>query len=635
MMNALLPLVEFGAGALALAVAVVAWQHRTKPAGAPLVIVALAGAGWSFGLALQPTTTNEPVSFALRSLVYLSTDLVAIGWLYLTAEYAGREWFKKRAVIAVVLALLVSNMLAMTINPAGAFYAPGTSVAADGVFVHAYGPLYWFDLAWKYTLILVGIGILIVEVADRTGVYREQSIAVLFAGVVPSFFAFIEIIELVPIWGFSLSTIGISLSGVILLWSLFYADFLELPSIAQRTLMENMDAAIIAVDDRNRIIDVNARAAALFDIDGEDIGTTAERVFAGVPTLQSALDEHRRLDTVDRRTHAVGDGGSDAVGTATGTARTDANDTARTDADSTARTDADSTARTDATRDDDDTANSRDDEPTTRQQTLTTELQHTHGEKTRYYELSVSSITSPNAGISLFRADRPPRLGRLLVIHDITERRKNEQELRRANERLDQFAGAISHDLRNPLSVASGYLELAKDRGSDDDFEKVERAHARMDRMIDDLLTMARTETTGVDTEPVALADLAQRAWDTTRTEGATLTVDLSESTTVDADGDLLQHVFENLFRNAVEHNEPPLHVRVGPLESGHGVAVEDDGKGIPAEKREAIFSHGHTTNDGGSGLGLSIVEELVSLHGWSISVTESIEGGARFEIEI
>ena len=626
MVNSLLSLVEFGAGAVALAVAVVTWQHRTKPAGTPLVIVALAGAGWSFGLALQPTTTNEPVSFALRSVVYLSTDLVAIGWLYLTAEYAGREWFKKRAVGGVILALLASNVLAMAINPAGAFYAPGTVVAADGVFVHEYGSLYWFDLAWKYALILVGIGILVVEVADRTGVYREQSIAVLFAGVVPSVFAFIEIIELVPIWGFSLSAIGISLSGVILLWSLFYADFLELPSIAQRTLMENMDAAIVAVDSRNRIIDLNSRAAALFGIDDGDLGATVETVFDDVPTLRNALDEHRRLEAVADRPRASGDGGSNTAKPVGENGKSNVRD----DTDGAARN---SGGDVDDDRDVD-VPNGQASEPGTDSRTLTTEMRYSRGGETRYYELSVSPITSSNEGVSLFRTNRPPSLGRLLVIHDITERRENEKELRRANERLDQFVGAVSHDLRNPLSVASGYLELAKERGAAEDFETIEQAHNRMGRIINDLLTMARTETTGVESEPVVLAELAQRAWETTQTEGATLTVDLADSVTVDGDSDLLQHVFENLFRNAVDHNEPPLHVRVGPLESSHGFAIEDNGKGIPADQREAVFSQGHTTTDGGSGLGLSIVEELISLHGWSISVTESIEGGARFEIE-
>jgi signal transduction histidine kinase len=155
-----------------------------------------------------------------------------------------------------------------------------------------------------------------------------------------------------------------------------------------------------------------------------------------------------------------------------------------------------------------------------------------------------------------------------------------------------------------------------------------------MDRMIEDLLTMARTDDTITDTEVVGLPRLARRAWETTQTEGATLVVDLPENATVEGDGDLLQHVFENLFRNAVDHNEPPLHIRVGALEGGEGFYVEDDGRGIPAGERERVFGQGHSTSDDGSGLGLSIVEEVVTAHGWRVGLTESIEGGARFEVE-
>ena len=637
MVNPLLPLVELGSGAAALAVAIVAWRHRDKPAGMPLVVIALAGTGWAIGLGLQSLTTDWLASVTLQNLVYLSTDFVAIGWLYLAAEYAGREWFQRRSVRTAVLALLGSNLLAMTINPSGNFYAMGTRVASDGVFFHVYGPLYWLNIFWKYGIILVGAGILVVEVADRTGVYREQSIAVLFAGVVPSIFAFVEIVEIVSIRGFSLSAIGIAASGAILLWSLFYADFLELPSIAQRTLMENMDAAVVAVDSKARVIDRNARAISLFDIAESDLGGTAETVFAGVPAIQRALDECKRAN--GDRSGVTGEsstaGKSESMGTTDGghdSATPDSgrdsatlesvSDSATLDGESDSATLEGESDPTEAVGSGRDTA------------TVTTEMQREGADGTRYYEISVSPITPVNEGVSLFRSGRSTQLGRLLVVHDITDRRRNEKRLERANEQLDQFAAVISHDLRNPLSVASGYLELARERGDEADFETIEQAHERMDRMIDDMLTMARAENTVTDTEPVELPELARRAWETTRTEGATLVVDLPEGATVEGDEDLLQHVFENLFRNAVEHNEPPLHVRVGALEGREGFYIEDDGRGIRADERENVFGQGHTTSDDGSGLGLSIVEELLTAHEWAIDVTESIEGGARFEIE-
>ena len=91
--------------------------------------------------------------------------------------------------------------------------------------------------------------------------------------------------------------------------------------------------------------------------------------------------------------------------------------------------------------------------------------------------------------------------------------------------------------------------------------------------------------------------------------------------------------MFENLFRNSVEHGGADVVVRVGDLPDGSGIYVEDDGAGIPADERDEVFVDGFTTEASGTGLGLTIIQQVVSAHGWEIAVTESAEGGARFEI--
>jgi signal transduction histidine kinase len=71
--------------------------------------------------------------------------------------------------------------------------------------------------------------------------------------------------------------------------------------------------------------------------------------------------------------------------------------------------------------------------------------------------------------------------------------------------------------------------------------------------------------------------------------------------------------------------------VEIGPLEDGFYIA--DDGRGIPESEREAVFEYGYSTADDGTGFGLSIVREIAESHGWTVSVTGSEAGGARFEI--
>ncbi|WP_380677787.1 PAS domain-containing sensor histidine kinase [Salinigranum sp. GCM10025319] len=208
------------------------------------------------------------------------------------------------------------------------------------------------------------------------------------------------------------------------------------------------------------------------------------------------------------------------------------------------------------------------------------------------------------------------------------ERRHTTDRLRRTNDQLERFAAVVSHDLRNPMNVIEGSLELAADTGDEEHFERCRRALDRMDRLVDDLLSLARTGETIDDVAPVALSTVAERAWETTGTDDATLAVEAD--LTVRADEGRLRQLFENLFRNAVEHGGPRVTVRVVALDDGFAVA--DDGSGIPPAEREQVFESGFSTATEGTGFGLTIVSEVAEAHGWDVGLAESADGGARFE---
>lgn len=236
---------------------------------------------------------------------------------------------------------------------------------------------------------------------------------------------------------------------------------------------------------------------------------------------------------------------------------------------------------------------------------------------------------------SVIRGPRGDRRGTQILLRDVTALRKREQELQAKTDRLDQFASVISHDLRNPLEIADLYLDFAQDTGDPEDFEAVETAHERMDRMIEDLLALARAETAEITSEPITLAAAAEAAWETAQTGECDLAVTVPEDWTIEGDPDLLRNVLENLFRNAAVHNAEPVTVTVGALDGNpSGFFVEDDGTGIPASERDEIFEHGYTTSDDGSGLGLAIVQDFLDHQGFEIHVTESDAGGARFEVQ-
>jgi PAS domain S-box-containing protein len=237
---------------------------------------------------------------------------------------------------------------------------------------------------------------------------------------------------------------------------------------------------------------------------------------------------------------------------------------------------------------------------------------------------------------------------------DVTERHERERALERQNERLEEFASVVSHDIRSPLAVVEGNLELARETGDPSHLDEALEALDRVEEIVDDLLTLAR-EGRSIDPDdvgPLSVGEVARTAWSTVDTDRATLSV--VDDLELPADGSRLRQLFENLFRNAIEHGstnsrpqaddsvehgstgarsaDDPLEVRVGALDERCGFYLEDDGPGIPGEVRDHLFEPGITSDDDGTGFGLAIVRSIAEAHDWTVEAAESESGGARFE---
>jgi PAS domain S-box-containing protein len=215
------------------------------------------------------------------------------------------------------------------------------------------------------------------------------------------------------------------------------------------------------------------------------------------------------------------------------------------------------------------------------------------------------------------------------ITRNVTDRVERERQLRRQKERLDEFASVISHDLRNPLNVAQARATLLDEQTESEHLNPLVQSLDRMEAIVMDTLTLARQGETIDETEAVSLTDLVGKCWGTVDTDAATL--EIADEMTFQGDRDRLRHVFENLFRNAIQHGGTDVTVRVGRVDEDT-IYVEDDGSGIPAERRQEIFEPGHSSTSGGTGFGLTIVKRIAEAHGWTVSVTGGSHGGARFE---
>jgi len=217
------------------------------------------------------------------------------------------------------------------------------------------------------------------------------------------------------------------------------------------------------------------------------------------------------------------------------------------------------------------------------------------------------------------------------IVRDISERQEREEALRDQKERLDQFADILAHDIRNPLTVAQGYVELAREDDDTPELERVGDALDRIDHLVDDVLALSKAGRIVGRSESVDLPALVEDAWETTETRDATLHVEDGLGA-ITADRSRVSELFENLFRNAVEHGGDAVDVRVGPLGTGTGFYVADDGPGIDESIRESVVDHGFSTDVDGTGYGLSIVQQIAAGHGWELTITDGPEGGARFD---
>jgi PAS domain S-box-containing protein len=241
-------------------------------------------------------------------------------------------------------------------------------------------------------------------------------------------------------------------------------------------------------------------------------------------------------------------------------------------------------------------------------------------------DLAVARIWAATVTMVLVRIERERQL------------RAREDEVARERDRLEEFASLVSHDLRSPLNVAAGNLDLVRERLREDhgelpEIDAVARSLDRMEALVEDMLALAKQGTAIDETEAVSLSALAEECWGNVDTERAQLAVvgDLA----LRADRSRLQQALENLFANAVAHVGADVRVEVGPLDDAAGdpgFYVADDGPGVPAEVRDQAFDAGVSTDPDGTGFGLKIVAEVADAHGWSVELVDAESGGARFE---
>jgi signal transduction histidine kinase len=535
----------------------------------------LLSAGWAgshVAFLLAPTRPAKIVAYSL-GLVF---GIAAVGaWLYFTSAFTSRTYHRnptyRRLAVAVFLGLVAVKLT----NPIhGEYYQLVEATAPFPYLAVENGTLHWLSMGLAYSLSFVGY-FMLVELFTEVDLDTKPILGLLVVTGLPIALDIVGYATPLLI-DITYEPLGVAVFAV-------SVAFVYTERIDELQLAAERDVPIVALDTQGNVRDTNRTARARFPALASGRGQPLEAV---LPAAADRLDDDAPILEVEENGH------------------------------------------------------------------------------TTYYRITESPFGTARAG-----------LGRTIVFTDITERERYRRELERQNDRLETFASMISHDLRNPLNVAQGQFQVIEDAldaassdpsdaaGSTDvvgetgdgDPVSAERSNGdvgeivdgdsaaiataiddvdasleRMGELIDEILTLARSGQTVEDAEPILLAELASDCWEMIAHDDATIAC--NEDLTIRGDRERLKRLFENLFRNAIEHGGDDVTITIDALPDDRGFYVADDGPGIPADDRDDVFEAGFTTNAEGTGFGLAIVQEVVDAHDWTVTVTESDDGGARFE---
>ena len=588
---------------LTVGATLLAWRTGAGATSRWFVLAGVTVTLWTLG-GLAQLFVRGPVQIRTFQATWILRWVAVVAWLVFVMEYTGREW-RRPAVVGPVAGLFVVAASSIATSHLHDLVFSGFAVASDPTPHVTFTREIGFALLAGPAFLIIGyvfVALGRVAVATRRE-SRTQALALAGGVVLPAVIAIAQTTGALPFPWVRWAAVGSCTQMVGVAYGVFGGGLFRFTPIARGEVIEAIDDPIVVTDADRVVVDYNPAAADAFPglVAGEPLARVAPQLLADTATTDGPhstdggdATDSAAIGLVDSEATDVTD--STAIGATESTAIGVTESTATGVVDSTAIGAADTVS------------------------VGGTEL------------VPTVEVTVDGRRRTLVVSADPADGGAVIVCRDVTEVEAYAAELERQTEQLDRFASVVSHDLRNPLTVADGYVDMAATATDDervsDHLDRVASAHDRMGRLIDDTLTLARQGSVVDETERVDVGEAARDAWVYVECEGR-LDATRAVGHVVDADPDRLQSAFENLFRNAADHAGSDVTVTVRP--TADGFVVADDGPGIPAEDRETVFDEGFTTNDDGTGFGLAIVRSIATAHGAEVSVTESEPGGAAF----
>jgi PAS domain S-box-containing protein len=629
-------------------------------------VLMAAAAAWSGTYAIGISEVEYGPKVFWLTVTNFFTVVAPTAWLAFALSYTNNEHhLTRRTWSALAVEPVVISAVVLTAQRHDLYYLNVERVNDPGFWVlsRELGPLFILHAAYSYALVVAGALIFLKFVRLDEDTYRGQAVLLVGGSLLPvvSNAAFV-----LDVFGdhVNLTSVVLGLSGLAFATAISRYRFFELAPLARDTVVERMRDGYVVVDENGVVVDSNEAAGQVLGVTDDLVGTHVRDVLPEIAAVveRGELAEHAHDDVtrrVDGDTRHL-DVSTSELESVDGTLVVLRDVTEERRAERRFQTLIERSSDIISVLDEDGVVEYISPSverglgipPDAIVGNVVFDLVHPDDadqlravfdasidesgavERVEYRLPDADGNWRVHEAVGRNFLDDPSVGGIVVNARDVTERKERERELEatmtdleRTNDRLERFASVVSHDLRNPLNVADGYAELLEERVDDPAVAEIRTSHDRMRRIIDDVLALARDDDV-TERAAVSIETLAEEAWDVVDTKDATLSV---ESGVVVADRARLSRVFENLFRNSIEHAGASVTVAVGPLPDDDGFYVADDGPGIPGDVDGSLFEEG-VSGDGGTGLGLAIVADIVDAHGWTVEAVADADG-ARFEV--
>jgi signal transduction histidine kinase len=568
------------AAGLSALLAYIAWRRRPAPGATAVTVLMVTAMIWSVGYALEFASRELATILFWARLQYFGIVSLPVGWLAFALQYTGRErWLTRRALAALVVLPVITVVLVLTNNSHGLIWQETSLESYQGLvtFSPSYGPWFWVHTIYSYLLLLAGTLMLFLALLRSPHLYRNQAGTVIGAALLPWLANVIYLGGLTPWPYLDLTPFAFVGTGLLLAWGLFRFQLLDVVPVARDVVVESMEHGVIVLDERERIVDLNAAAEGILALSRESLlGHAAAQVlpdwFGLIHPVKGASDSRPEI----------------VLGT---------------------------------------------------------------GNSHRFYEPLISPL----------RNRRHQVIGQLVMIYDVTERRRGEderQERLRAEEAVrarDLFISVASHELWTPITTLAGYADLLQrhNRGEAATNPRLERGlqvmaeqSERLNRLITYLMDLSRIQSGRLvlRQEPVDLGVLVARVVAALQPvlEQHTLDLRMGEGPHLILGDEMrLEQVVQNLVNNAIKYSPAggPVILDVRRQDDQLCLTITDEGIGIPEQSLPQLFDPFYRADNvgeheiEGSGLGLAVVREVVDRHDGSIHVRSTEGRGSVFTV--